>query len=144
MASNPGAILSSDLCGSIDPGAAYYAWAGWDYVGNLVHTCLYYLDQPWSGEYQGRVAIERPRIMPGRKVKASSVEGVLIGYGRLCERYPNHVDFAPHTVPEKIWHARILKLLSPAEKDIVFKQSASVRKHTIDAVGIGLQYLGRL
>lgn len=130
---------------SIDPGEKYYAWAFWEDGLILDSTGLFQFSELDRFAFPPCLAvIERPRIMLKRRIKASSIEGVLIGYGRLLERYPNHIDMAPHTVPEKIWHARILDLLSPAELTIVMQQPAKVRKHTIDAVGLGLKHLGRM
>lgn len=83
--------------------------------------------------------------MPGRKVRARDIEGVLRAYGRLEERLgANLVPMDPHSVPEKIWHARIKSKLSPAELKIVESLPKTQQKHTIDAVGLGLKFLGRL
>lgn len=129
---------------SIDPGVAYYAWAQW--LGrDLRYTGIFDIQESVEDTTGDLPAvIERPRIMPGRKVRSKDVEGVLISYGRLLEKYSPVAEMAPHNVPEKIWHARILALLSPVERAIVMQQPAKVRKHTIDAVGLGLKYLGRM
>lgn len=128
---------------SIDPGVEYYAWADW-VEGCLDWTGLWRFSEGWQFQHAPTAVIERPRIMPGRRVRARDVEGVLIAYGRLLERYQTVIPMDPHTVPEKIWQARVLAALSPAERTIALAQPAKVRKHTVDAIGVGLKHLGRL
>ena len=127
---------------SIDPGVAYYAVAVWRH-SEVVGTSIVSFTEP-AASRPSLAVVERPRIMPGRKVRSKDVEGVLIAFGRLQERYPRMVELGPHAVPEKIWHARIKSKLSQKELAIVEQQPKSVQKHTVDAVGLGLQYLGRL
>ncbi len=128
---------------SIDPGVEYYAYSKWR-LGQIEWTDVYRFDEPWECNSDLLAVVERPRIMPGRKVRSKDVEGVLISFGRLQERYPRMVELGPHSVPEKIWHSRIKNLLTPQELAIVEKQPKSVQKHTVDAVGLGLRYQGRL
>lgn len=127
---------------SIDPGVEYYAWADW-VDGVLDYTGIWRFDYGLQYD-RGETVIERPRIMPGRRVRSRDVEGVLIAYGRLLERYAHVIPMDPHAVPEKIWQTRVLDALSPAERTIALARPAKVRKHTLDAIGVGLKHLGRL
>ncbi len=128
----------------IDPGVDYYAHAHF-LSGVLVNTGLCrFADRLYYPNGTPTAVIECPRIMPGRRVRARDVEGVLIAYGRLLERYTHVIPMDPHSVPEKIWQARVLDALSPTERTIALAQPAKVRKHTLDAIGVGLKHLGRL
>lgn len=130
---------------SIDPGVTYLAVASWDdtVLSTTKIIPLYGTDSYYRSDWL--TVVETPHIYVKRKARAKDIEGVLRAYGRLEERLGGSlVPMDPHMVPEKIWHARILSKLSPAELAIAQAQPKKVQKHTLDAIGLGLKHLGRL
>lgn len=68
---------------------------------------------------------------------------VAFGSGVIAGQYENAVMQRPHQVPKDIWQSRIIATLNGNEV-VLLPRLKQERLHVIDAVGVGLKYLGRI
>lgn len=91
------------------------------------------------------VVVETPVLYPTKRAKHYDVGRLLDVAKKMAKTAENGVGVSPSAwkgqVPKKIHNKRVLAALSDTEKSLVL----SIDNHnTIDAIGIGLWYLGRL
>lgn len=135
---------------SVDPGVKYYALAEWDRLGACLIGVAVFDLTPAVHVGDAHLVIERAVVYKTGTVRArtSDIEDLLIATGRIIERYGSHTLVRPAEwkgqVPKKIHHARILEKLTLAEKELLKSLTKGALKHIMDAIGIGLRFLGRM
>jgi len=129
---------------SVDPGIKYAARAIWDGVTLTAVTVTPLAEMLRKPPKTLVGVIERPKLMLRRRVSASMIENLLISYGQLSTCYVRVAPWPPHSMEDKAWKRRVLSRLSPGELAIVRGGTKAEQEHTIDAVGVGLEYQGRM
>lgn len=135
-----------DQFDAIDPGVDYFARATFR-GGQLDAVCIIQCDPFKLIRREGStVVIERP-LRKFKGVRESDQFRLACAAGEIAASYEHRVYLAPAEwkgqVPKDIHHKHhVLPALEPAELAILPKKKGEL-KHILDAVGIGLRYLGR-
>lgn len=140
---------------NIDPGAD--AGLSWFDCGRLIWCALNDVP-PWCRTVRAdRLVVEIPNANEKRKNKNTNPQSLItlaITAGRWIERIPHvtlHMQFAAEWkagVPKEQHNGRVLAALSQSElivlADCCARVPVSKRHNVIDAIGIGLEDLGRI
>lgn len=97
------------------------------------------------------LVIELPRITKQTEGKdPNDLIKLAFGAGRYVERFP-HASLRTVSpaqwkagTPKKIHNARVIQCLSEAERALIPKLAAGLAHNVCDAIGIGLEHLGRM
>lgn len=131
---------------SFDPGVKYFAWAHW--TQGALTACGLYRDSPYYWRPTIGVAVIE---CPVRKFDADTREKDIFDLaraaGEIGSRYRERIYVSPSKwkgqVPKGIHQEHhILPKLTPGEHTLLPKKKTEL-KHVLDAIGIGLWYLGR-
>ena len=133
---------------AVDPGKNTIAWAAFTNQSLIAAGIKTDGLVSWVAERAGifsRVIIERPQIYPQSKGDPNDLIDVAITVGLCLTLSQFSTIYRPREwkgqVPKKIHNARALDKLRPGERHIL---GELVKNHNvIDAIGIGLYYLGR-
>jgi hypothetical protein len=129
---------------------------GWGEAGHLLP--LLELQQRFPGAVVCRfdeLVIELPRITrgPGGQTEGKDPNDLIklaFGAGRYVERFPHtslrtvYPSEWKAGVPKRTHNARVILALSEAERALIPKLAASLVHNVVDAIGIGLEHLGRM
>lgn len=97
------------------------------------------------------LVIELPRITKQTEGKdPNDLIKLAFGAGRYVERFP-HSSLRTVTpsewkagTPKRIHNARVIQCLTEAERALIPKLAAGLVHNIVDAIGIGLEHLGRM
>lgn len=138
------ALRDKPVFAAIDPGVDYLAWAIFD-TGHLTRAELRRDDLCCAGVSFG--VIEAPS-RAFDDVRESDIFDLAIAAGEIGRGFRHRLYVTPQTwkgqVPKAIHQrAHIWPKLSETERALLPTKKTEL-KHVLDAVGIGLWYLGRL
>ncbi len=145
--------MAKSSLATIDPGQD--AGLAWFQDGQLIGCSLNVA--PWFGWRFDRLVVEIPNANEKRKGKNTNPQSLIslaITAGRWIERVQHatlHTQFAAEWkagVPKEQHNGRVLAALNVHELQVLARGCSCVpvgkRHNIVDAIGIGLEYLGRI
>lgn len=132
---------------AVDPGVSYYALARF-LDGHLLVLALNAIEIRVSAV--DMVVLEKPVVYGVTKAKARNkdIVDLAIGAGRISDRYAHTTWYTPAQwkgqVPKPAHQRRILTKMTEGERAALSGFTKQKQGHLIDAIGLGLYYLGRM